>query len=307
MMNFYGKRKIFYIISAVIALIGIIGICINGVALDISFKGGAIIKYTYEGEIDTAVVNQIANESLGRNVTVQTTTDIATGTNRVVLNVAGNEAIGIEQQNALETALNEKYAANNITLSESNNVQPFIGARYLKRGILALVIAFALIVVYVWIRFKQISGLSAGVVALLALLHDCLVVFFTFVIFKMPLNDNFIAVLLTIIGFSVNDTIIIYDRIRENKIMSKHKMPIEDLVNKSITQSLTRSINTGGTTFLSVAVVYIFACIFGIDPIKSFALPLSIGLLSGCYSTICIAGPVWVSWQKYKEKRRKAA
>ena len=142
--------------------------------------------------------------------------------------------------------------------------------------------------------------------ALLALLHDCLIVFFAFVLFKMPLNDNFIAVLLTIIGFSVNDTIIIYDRIRENKITAKHKMPIEELVNKSITQSLTRSINTGGTTFLAVAIIYIFATIFGIDSIKSFALPLSIGLVSGCYSTICIAGPLWVMWQKHKEKKKHA-
>ena len=306
MMDFYGKRKIFFIISAVIALIGIVAICINGVTLDISFKGGAIMKYTYEGEVDTATVSQVANNALGRNVTVQTTTDIATGTNRIVLNVAGNEAITIEQQNALDTALNEKYPEGNITLSESNNVQPFIGARFLRKSLLAVAIAFVLIVIYVWIRFKQISGLSAGVVALLALLHDCLVVFFTFVIFKMPLNDNFIAVLLTIIGFSINDTIIIYDRIRENKIMAKHKMPIEELVNKSIQQSLTRSINTGGTTFLSVAIVYVFACIFGIDSIKSFALPLSVGLISGCYSTICIAGPLWVMWQKHKENKKHA-
>ena len=306
MINFYGKRKIFFIISAVVALIGIIAICINGVALDISFKGGAIMKYTYEGEVDNAVVSQIANTALGRNVTVQTTTDIATGINRIVLNVAGNEAISIEQQAALETALDEKYPEGNITLSESNNVEPFIGARFLRRSILALVIAFALIVVYVWIRFKQISGLSAGVVALLALLHDCLVVFFTFVVFKMPLNDNFIAVLLTIIGFSVNDTIIIYDRIRENKIMAKHKMPVEELVNKSTTQSLSRSINTGGTTFVAVAIIYIFACVFGIDSIKSFALPLALGLISGSYSSLCIAGPLWVMWQKHKENKKHA-
>ena len=306
MMDFYGKRKIFFIISAVVALIGIIAICINGVTLDISFKGGAIMKYTYEGEVDAAVVNQIANTALNRNVTVQTTTDIATGTNRIVLNVAGNEAISIEQQSALDAALDEQYPDNNVSLSESNNVQPFIGARFLRDSIIAVAIAFVLIVIYVWIRFKQISGISAGVVALIALFHECIVAFFTFVVFKMPLNDNFIAVILTIIGFSINDTIIIYDRIRENKMLLKKSTPIEELVNVSIQQSLTRSINTGGTTFLSVAVVYVFACIFGIDSIKSFALPLSVGLISGCYSTICIAGPLWVMWQKHKENKKQA-
>jgi preprotein translocase SecF subunit len=136
----------------------------------------------------------------------------------------------------------------------------------------------------------------------IALVHDVLVVFFVFVIFNMPLNDSFIAAALTILGFSINDTIVIYDRIRENKRLFGTKLDVDELVDKSITQSITRSVNTSVATFISIAIVYVFAWIYSIDSIKSFALPMMFGVISGCYSTICLAGPLWVSWQKYKNK-----
>ena len=170
----------------------------------------------------------------------------------------------------------------------------------MNRGLFGIALAAVLVVIYVWIRFKRISGLSAGVMALVALTHDLLVVFFTFVIFRIPLGDSFIAVALTILGYSINDTIVIYDRIRENSRIEA-KLPVETMVNKSISQSLTRSIYTNIAVFISVALVYIFAVGYGIDSIKSFALPMAIGAVSGCYSTICIAGPLWVMWQKHKK------
>ena len=122
-------------------------------------------------------------------------------------------------------------------------------------------------------------------------------------VFNIPINDSFIAAALTILGFSINDTIVIYDRIRENKLLYGNKMPVEEIVNKSISQSFTRSLNTNICTLLSIVVVYIFACIQDIQSIKSFALPMIFGIISGCYSTICIAGPIWVSWQKHKKKK----
>jgi preprotein translocase SecF subunit len=123
----------------------------------------------------------------------------------------------------------------------------------------------------------------------------------TFIVFKIPINDAFIAVALTIIGYSINDTIVIYDRIRENKGLYKN-IPCSELVNMSITQSMSRSINTGLATFISIGLVYIFAEIYGIQSIKNFALPMMIGVVSGCYSTIFIAGPLWVMWQNKKNK-----
>lgn len=159
-----------------------------------------------------------------------------------------------------------------------------------------------LIILYVWFSFRKVSGLSAGVTGLIALLHDVLIVFFAFVIFKIPVNDSFIAAALTILGFSINDTIVIYDRVRENKLLYGTKMSIEEIVDKSITQSFTRSLNTNLCTLLSIVVVYIFATASDIQSIRTFALPMIFGIISGCYSTVCIAGPIWVSWQKHRSK-----
>ena len=141
------------------------------------------------------------------------------------------------------------------------------------------------------------SGPSAGVMALIALYHDVTLVFFVFVVLRIPLNESLIAVVLSILGFSINDTIVIYDRIRENERIYKGSMTLPDLVDLSINQSLTRSINTSLCTFGAVAIAYIFAVVNGIESIQEFALPMMVGLISGSYSTICLAGPLWVSWK----------
>jgi len=300
MIKFYEKRKIFFAISAFILALGLIFMFVNGVKLSIQFKGGAILKYSYDGEIDTNKVAKISSDVLDRTTEVQITEDIATKSKKAVLNLSGNSGLSAEEQDKLNEALKLEFDENNFVLAESNVVEPFIGKTFLTKGIIAVLISSVMIVLYVWVRFKKISGLSAGIAALIALFHDVIVVFFIFVIFRIPLNDSFIAVVLTIIGFSVNDTIVIYDRIRENKRLFP-KMDVEELVDTSITQSMSRSINTTVTTVLSVLVLYIFAHLYDIESIKVFALPMAFGLLSGCYSTICIAGPIWVMWQKRKK------
>jgi preprotein translocase subunit SecF len=283
-------------------LLGIASIFINGINLSIQFKGGAILKYAYTGEIETSEVANKASDLLNRNTEVQLTEDIATQSKKVVLNLSGNSGLSANEQEELDNMLKREFTGANLQLSESNVVEPFIGKRFLRNGMTAILVAGISIILYVWLRFKRISGLSAGVIALIALLHDVLVVFFTFTLFKIPINDSFIAVTLTIIGYSINDTIVIYDRIRENKPHNL-KMPVEELVNTSINQSLTRSINTTVTTVISILIVYIFAYMYNIDSIKSIAFPLIIGLITGCYSTICLAGPMWAMWQKKKTTR----
>jgi len=300
MINFYGKRKIFFAISALIMLLGIGSIFINGVNLSIQFKGGAIIKYTVEGDINSEEVANTASKLLGRNTEAQITEDLATKTKKVVLNLSGNEGLAAAEQEKLDAALKAAFPDSNLKLSESNVVEPFIGKKALNNGMIAIVLSSVFIILYVRFRFKKISGLSAGVIGLIALVHDCLVVFFTFTMFKIPINDSFIAVTLTIIGYSINDTIVIYDRIRENKPKYERKS-FEELVNVSINQSLTRSINTSVATAASILVVTIFAFIYNIDSIKSFALPMLIGIISGCYSTVCLAGPMLVMWHKKTE------
>lgn len=300
MIRFYKNRKIFFAVSAFILAVGIIFMFVNGVKLSIQFKGGAILKYSYEGEIEINEVAKLSSDLLDRIAEVQITEDIATKTKKVVLNLSGNSGLSADEQESLNEALAEEFSENNLVLAESNVVEPFIGKTFLRKGIIAILISAVMIVVYVWRRFQKISGLSAGIAALIALFHDVIVVFFIFVIFRIPLNDSFIAVVLTIIGFSVNDTIVIYDRIRENRKLFP-KMGVEELVDTSITQSMSRSINTTVATVISTIVLYIFAQLYDIESIKFFALPMAFGLISGCYSTICIAGPIWVMWQKRKK------
>lgn len=302
-VRFYQNRKKFYAVSLAVFLVGVICIFTNGIDFDIQFKGGAILNYTYTQEIDTNKAAAVVEDTLGRACDVQTKSDLTSDTTKLVLNLAGKEGLASADQERLTTALEEAFPDNNLQLADISVVEPFIGKDFAIDSIKALVIAAVLIILYVWFSFRRVSGLSAGVTGLIALLHDVLIVFFAFVVFSIPVNDSFIAAALTILGFSINDTIVIYDRIRENKLHYGSKMPIEDIVNKSITQSFTRSLNTNICTFLSILVVYIFAYIQDIQSIKSFALPMIFGIISGCYSTICIAGPIWVSWQKHKEKK----
>jgi len=299
MIKFYEKRKTFFAISIAIMILGVVSMLINGVNLSIQFKGGAIIKYSFTGDLDTAQVANTATKALNRNTEVQITEDLATKNKKLVLNLSGNNGLEAGEQDKLDGILRLEYPDANLVFSESNVVEPFIGKRFLRNGMIAIVLASVFIILYVWVRFKRISGLSAGVIALITLAHDVLVVFFTFTFFKIPINDSFIAVTLTIIGYSINDTIVIYDRIRENKPMF-NKKPVEDLVDSSINQSLTRTINTSLTTIVSLVIVYVFAYMYNIESIKTFALPMIIGVISGCYSTNCLAGPLWVMWQKKK-------
>ncbi len=305
MFNVYKNKYKFFSISVAIMLIGIIALFVNGMNIDISFKGGAIIKYTYEGKIDTALAEKIASEHIKSSVSVQTTKDLATGQNNLVISFPETKGISADRQLELENALKEAFKDNSLALSRTNIVEPFIGKRFLRNGIISIIIASVLIVIYVGIRFKRISGISAGVMGLVALLHDCLMVFFTFIIFKLPINESFIAVILTIIGYSINDTIVIYDRIRENSSKDP-KAEISQLVDKSITQSFTRSLNTSITTVLSIVIMLIFAIAYGIESIIIFALPMAVGMIAGCYSSVFIAGPLWVMWKKHTQAKHAA-
>ncbi len=298
-ISFYGKRKIYFAISLVIMIIGIIFAFINGIQLDIQFKGGAMLKYTYVGEIDTDKVEDITTEIMNRPVSVQLTEDIATGEDKLVLTLAGNYGVDPADQDKLDIQLKEAFPDSQLKQSEAVIVEPFFGKKFLSQGILAIALSSLLVLCYVWIRFKIMGGLSAGVMALIALLHDCFVVFFTCVIFNIPIGESFVAVALSIIGYSINDTIVIYDRIRENA-KTYVGYPVEVIADLSITQSMTRSIITNVCVMISVSLVYILAFANNINSIQSFALPMAIGSISGCYSTICIAGPLWVIWKKKK-------
>jgi preprotein translocase SecF subunit len=309
MIRFYKKRAIFFIISFVVLCAGVVAALINGIEMDIQFKGGTILQYTYTGTIDAERAEDAIADAVGKNTMCQLQTNMAKNEQMLVVSLAGNEAITSQEQETITDTLITLYPDSDMKISSSLIVEPFIGKRFFTNGMIAIGLAFFLILLYVGYRFRNIGGFSAGFMAIVALIHDCLVVAATFILFRIPLNDSFIAAILTIIGFSINDTIVIYDRIRENrKIMPK--ADIEELVDTSITQSMSRSINTSAAVFMSITITFIFAQIYDIESIKKFALPMMFGTVSGCYSTICIAGPLWTMWKKHREKgkseKRKA-
>lgn len=300
--TFYAHRKVFFMISIAIMILGIIGVLVRGVQLDIQFTGGAILKYTYQGEIDAESVADEASQILGRLTTAQVTRDLNTKENRVVLNLAGEYGMSSDEQADFLTKLNEKFPDAKFVTAESSLVQPFYGHRFLERSIFAVVLALLLILIYEWITFRKIGGLLAGLSALVALFHDLLVVFFTCVIAGIPIGDSFVAVALSIIGYSINDTIVVFDRIRENRRVHP-KESLETIADLSVSQSMTRSINTNIAVTISVALIYFLAMRSSLDSVISFALPMTIGSISGCYSTLCLCGPLWVMWQKRREKK----
>lgn len=297
MFDFYKHRYKYFILSASLLLTGLLVAIIFGIKLDISFKGGSILSYSYTGTVDLQKADAAIGDALGMIVTCQETTSFGDETTSLVVNVAGDTALSPDQQTLLQDALKAAYPDITFSLESANLVDPFLGRELLVRGMWAIIIASLLIVAYVWFSFRSMSGPSAGVMALVALFHDVLIAFFVFVVLRIPLNESLVAVILSILGFSINDTIVIYDRIRENERLLNGKMALADLVNLSINQSFTRSVNTSLCTFGAVTVAYIFATIYNIESIKDFTLPMMIGLISGSYSTICLAGPLWVMWK----------
>jgi preprotein translocase SecF subunit len=189
---------------------------------------------------------------------------------------------------------------------ESSAIESTMGLKFLLKCLTAVAIACILMVLYVTIRFKRIGGLSAGVMALVALFHDVAMIYFMYVIFQMPLDSNFIAVVLMILGYSLNDTIVIYDRVREERRKLGSKTDVGYVFDLSATKVIKRTICTSITTAMAIGTVLVVSLIFNISSVTSFALPMIIGVISGCYSSICIAGPLWVIWQNHKKKVGKA-
>ena len=306
-INFIGNRKKFYTFSCALIAVVLVFCGIFGVKMDVEFKGGSMITLAYEGDADLNDLKSTIGTELGKsNLTLQTGSDIS-GNQTLTVTLPGSDTLTTEQLDNLLAALNEQYPENNFVQNEVSNVDATIGKEFLLKSVVALVAACVLILLYVAYRFRKIGGLKAGSTAIVALLHDMFVVFGVFVLLRIPLNGNFIAALLTILGYSINDTVVIYDRIRENSALyGKKQMSLAELVNLSVNQSFARSLMTSITTCLALGVVCVVSVIYRLDSIYSFAFPLLFGMVSGVYSTICIATPLWVDWKNKKKAAKKA-
>lgn len=343
-IHFVENLKKYLIVSGCAILIGIIGLCVFGIDLDINFTGGSRFTYTYEGDLNLDEVKKVADKTLGVSTTVTgSASAVDAGSSKVVISFgkaitakdieksansskadssaaassatsSAATASGSTESSSsskdgihttLEKALQENFSKNKIAFAESNVIEATTAKGFYQKSLIAVVLSALLVIVYVGIRFRKIGGVSAAVFSFVALIHDVLIAFFACVLFRLPIDTNFIAVILTILGYSLNDTIIIYDRVRENRAKQKND-GLAGVVDLSINQTLTRSLLTSITTFLAVVVVAVVAEFYGLTSLRSFAIPMSLGMVSGSYSSICLAGPLWVRWQDFTKKRREA-
>ena len=307
-IDFVGKKKIFFCVSLGIILIGIVCNFIFGTTLDIQFSGGATLTFSYQGDIDQNKLHDFIQAKTTDRITTAFSSDLVGGTgNNVTVQFSGNDSIDKEIGSTLEADLQKEYPDAKFVCLEENSVDASMGFSFLLKCLVAVAIASLLMVLYVTIRFKKIGGLSAGMMALVALFHDVAMIYFMYVIFRWPIDSNFIAVVLMILGYSLNDTIVIYDRVREQRKLMSRKIEVGTVFNVSASKTMRRTIMTSVTTLGAILTVFVVATVFNISSVRGFALPMMIGVVSGCYSSLCIAGPLWVMWQNRKAAKKAAA
>ena len=299
--DFVGHLKLFALIAAGVLVFGAVFNVIFGTKLDVAFKGGTLIRYSYEQKPDLDKLGDTAKKTLGNDATVAF--DNVNDTDIVSVTLPG--AVTMEQQDAFAEALEKDFAEAKLTSFSSNTLSASMGTRFLLRCLLALVLAAVLLLVYVSFRFRKIGGFSAGVTALIALAHDLLIVYFTFVVFRIDLNENFVAVMLTILGYSLNDTIVIFDRVRTNRRRST--APLHDIVNDALNACKRRTVITSVTTGAAILTVLVVALVMNVDSIISFALPMLFGTVAGCYSSLFLSAPIWTLWTERREAKAAAA
>ena len=300
-VNFLGKRKIFFGASIAVIVAGFICLGVNGATTgsilnySLDFVGGTSTNVTFNedmalADIDAKVVPVIEKITKDANVQVQK----VAGTNQVIFKT---RTLEMEERQALTDALVADFAINE-ELITAETISSTISAETKTDAIVAVAIATVCMLIYIWFRFKDIRFATSAVTALL---HDVLVVLAFYAAAKVSVGGTFIACMLTIVGYSINATIVIFDRIRENlEVMSK-KDALDDIVNKSISQTLSRSIFTSLTTFVMVAALFVL----GVSSIREFALPLMVGIVCGTYSSVCITGALWYVFKTKIQKTAK--
>jgi preprotein translocase subunit SecF len=289
MMDILGKRKIWYAISITILVIGLMFLAINGLNFGIDFQGGSLLEFKFDQEVtNEAVRNVLSDINMAEDSKVQQTeTEGINGT------LIRSKELSTQEIVEVEEALREEFPSTEMLRTQM--VGPTIGQELRTKALLALLIASIAIVLYISVRFE----FRFAIVSIITLMHDVFIVLGIFAILGREINTPFVAALLTIIGYSINDTIVIFDRIRENMKMM-HKTGFEKLANLAVVDTLPRSINTSLTTLITILAIYLF----GGASIKVFMLALFIGMFAGTYSSIFVASPLLVTWtNRVKNKK----
>lgn len=294
--------KIAIIAYAIIIVAGIIMTVTFGPKLDINFSGGTKISYSYEGEVAEKDFKDAVATALDKEFSISKNTSLAGDVNSYVITLSGKDSISAEVQENITKALTEKFKDNNVELYDSTSVSPTIAGSFFAKSLVAVLITALLVVLYVGIRFSKIGGVSAALTAFCALVLDLLTAFFICVIFRLPIDMNFMAVVLTILGYSLNDTIVIYDRVRENKKLYP-QLSVAENVDMSVTSTMVRNIVTTTTTVCAVITIIIVSELYGLTTLRSFAIPMVFGLISGCVSSLFVSGPLWVMYKERKSAK----
>ncbi|MBQ7668438.1 MAG: protein translocase subunit SecF [Clostridia bacterium] len=303
MIDFVGKRKIFYTISLIIIAIGIVSFATKGFVTDIEFSGGSVIEVDLGATYENSDIEEIVKEVTGETPRVQKMGNESGKQTSVSI---GTSHLEEEKKNEIMSKLAEKYGVEDIHETATfRNVSAAFGTEMKRRAVLAVVIAAVCIMAYIGIMFKVMSGFTAGFTAVCALFHDLFVMFIVYSLTGIPLNTTFVAALLTILGYSVNDTVVVYDRIRENKLANR-KMSNEEVVNLSINQSIRRTVFTSITILIALVLMYSFGVYYKVSTIKDFILPLIAGVVSGTYSSLLLSGSLWISLNNFLKNMKKA-
>ena len=302
-IQFLQKRKIFFAISAIMIVIGIVGMGMNKSKIGdifnygLDFKGGTSTNVTFNEDmsledISSKVVPVV--ESVTKDASTQT--QKVQGTNQVIIKT---RTLSKDEREQLNQSLVSKFGVDESKIT-AESISGAVSAEMRMDAIWATIIATVLMLFYIWFRFRDIRFAASSV---FALIHDVLVLIACYAIFRWSVGSTFIACILTIVGYSINATIVIFDRIRENMKQLPKKTSKEDILNISITQTLTRSINTSLTTFIMVFVLYIL----GVSSIREFALPIMVGVVCGTYSSVCLASAFWYILSGKEKKKGKEA
>ncbi|HHW41568.1 MAG TPA: protein translocase subunit SecF [Syntrophomonadaceae bacterium] len=284
MVNLIRIRKYWYIFSLLIIIPGMVSLYKWGLNYGIDFTGGSLVEVRFDQAVKIEDIrNLLGDLGLGKDSQIQTS-----GGNTVLIRTRD---LSQEESDKLLNGLSQKIGS--MKLLRNEKVGPTIGKELRQKAILSVLIAFALMLVYIAIRFEFLQGVAA----ILALVHDILVTVGLVSIFRIEVDSAFIAALLTIVGYSIHDTIVIFDRIRENLRMRKKDQPLDELIHHSIMQTLTRSINT----VLTVVFCLVALIVIGGVTIRPFMITLLIGVISGAYSSIFNASPLWYDFRRLKE------
>lgn len=298
-IDFLKYRYAFIIFSLIVIIGGIAYGLVTGFRFDIDFKGGTTIQSDLKQTFDNNEIESVVAEVTGEKPLVQKMTG---GESSVSITT---NVLTEEQSDKVVEALQKKYP--NMEEPSTRNIQPSYGKELLNSALLAIAVSIILLLLYIGIRFKTL-GFSAAITAILALVHDALFIIAIYGIFKLPINSTFVAVILTILGYSINDTIIVYDRIRENKRKITKSADLKETINTSISQTMRRTMYTSLTTISAIFIVFLFALFNNQTVLEQFSLPLTIGVLVGTYSSIFIASSLWYMLDsiihKIKDKKK---